>query len=192
MILTPHTSGFRAGALGRGRSTLFADNLQRFRARRTAAVSKSVPNLDTENECQTCRMQNARILCHCCALCAIVGIESAVVGGGSMWMIASLICGKRAISRSLTTCDRRCASSRLHVGVHPDVQVEEHEVRRAARADVVAAEHFGHGLHHLADVVLRGSRCDRPGSAPSSRKISQHAWPMKPATIRAAAGSSQW
>ena len=31
-------------------------------------------------------------------------------GGGSMWMIASAICGKASISRSLTTCDSRCAS----------------------------------------------------------------------------------
>src|SRR5215218_8502442 len=31
-------------------------------------------------------------------------------GGGSMWMIASTICGNAVISRSLTTCDRRCAS----------------------------------------------------------------------------------
>ena len=31
-------------------------------------------------------------------------------GGGSMWITASTICGKRAISRSFTTCEIRCAS----------------------------------------------------------------------------------
>ena len=33
-----------------------------------------------------------------------------VIGGGSMWMMASAICGNASISRSLTTCESRCAS----------------------------------------------------------------------------------
>ena len=47
------------------------------------------------------------------------------VGGGSMWMMASAICGKLAISRSLTTWDSRCASWSGMSGAEPDVQIEE-------------------------------------------------------------------
>ncbi len=38
------------------------------------------------------------------------GRRRVCLGGGSMWMIASAICGYCAIRRSLTTCDSACAS----------------------------------------------------------------------------------
>ncbi len=42
----------------------------------------------------------------------------------------------------------------LQVRIHPDVQIEKHEIIRAARADVMAADHLGNRLHHLEDLLL--------------------------------------
>ena len=40
------------------------------------------------------------------------------------------------------------------VAREPDVKIQERVIRRAARADLVAAFHFRDSHHHLADVVL--------------------------------------
>ena len=69
-----------------------------------------------------------------------------------MWITASTICGYRAISRSLTTCDKRVRLDERHVGRQPDVEIEKHMIGRAARANVMAADHARHAQHDALEI----------------------------------------
>ena len=71
-----------------------------------------------------------------------------------MWMMASAICGYRAISRSLTTCDRACASARRMSCGSQTCRSRNTWSVDAARADLVAAEHAGHAQHDALEVGL--------------------------------------
>ena len=106
-----------------------------------------------------------------------------------MWMTTSTSCGKRAISLSLTTCEVACAAMQRRVAVEPEVQIQEDVVGRAARSDLLAAEHARHRLHDARGRRARRSRSDRPRMRDASCAMLQHAWPMNPATSSAASGS---
>ena len=70
-------------------------------------------------------------------------------------MSASAICGYRPISAILDEVRQLVGFGEAHVRRQPDVQVEEHMIRRSARANAVASDDAWHGQSRRARGRLR-------------------------------------
>ena len=92
-----------------------------------------------------------------------------------MWMTASLICGIARHQPVLHHVRQRVGVVQRHVGRQPDVQIEEHVVGRAARADVMAAEHArARSARRARDRVLGDHDAIAEDAVRCRWKISQH------------------